>query len=90
MKLDVFDTYVTQSNGEQMHFDVLLPQDRPKQEAEKFAVHWLESIGVQTDSVHLDKCRFCHSETAYPEIEQAVTAHGYAILQMEGCPSPVN
>jgi len=89
MKLDVFDTYITQSNGEQMYFDVLLPQGCAKHEAEKFAVQWLESIGIQADNIRLDGCRFCHSETAYPEIKQAISTHGYGILQMEGCPSPV-
>jgi len=89
MKLDVFDTYISQNNGGQMHFDVLLPQGSAKHEAEKFAALWLESIGIQADNIRLDQCRFCHSEIAYPEIEQAVSRHGYAILQMEGCPSPV-
>jgi len=69
---------------------VLLSQGNTKQDAEKYAVQWLESIGVQTDNIHLDRCSFCHSETAYPEIEQAISARGYAILQMEGCPSPVH
>lgn len=89
MKLDVFDTYVTQSNGDLMHFDVLLPQGSSKEQAEKYALDWLQSIQIKTDSINLDKCRFCHSETATPEFEQSVATHGYAILQMEGCPSPI-
>jgi len=89
MKLDVFDTYVTQGNGEQMHFDVLLPQGGTQQQAETYAIQWLESIGVRTNNIHLDKCNFCHSEAANPEIEHAISINGYAILQLEGCPSPV-
>ncbi len=89
MKLDVFDVYITQNNGKKMHFDVLLPQGGTEQDAEIYAIEWLKSIRVQTDSIRLDNCRFCHSETAYPDIEQTVSADGYAILQMEGCPSPI-
>lgn len=89
MELDVFDIYVTQNNGEQMHFDVFVPQGRSRQEVEKYAIQWLENIGIQKRSIRFEKCRFCHSETAYPEIEQEINMHGYAILQMEGCPSPV-
>ncbi len=72
-----------------MHFDVLLLQGGTEQDAERYAIEWLKSIRVQTDSILLDKCSFCHSETACPEIEQAVSVDGYAILQMEGCPSPI-
>ncbi len=89
MKLDVFDTYVTQNNGRQMHFDVLVPQGGTQQEAEKYAVQWLQSIGVQIGHIRFDKCRFCHSEAAHPDIEQAISIYGYVILQMQGCPSPV-
>ncbi len=89
MNLDVFDTYITQSNGEQMHFDVLLPQGGTKQQAETYAIQWLENIGIQTDSIHLDRCNFCHSEAENPEIEHMVSRDGFAILQLEGCPSPI-
>lgn len=88
MKLDVFDTYITQANGEQMHFDVLLSQGSTRQQAETYAIQWLESIKIQTDNIHLDRCNFCHSEAANPEIERIISRDGYAILQLEGCPSP--
>ncbi len=89
MKLDVFDTYVTQSSGEQMHFDVLLPSGGIEQDARRVAIIWLESIGAQVDNMHLDKCHFCHSTAANPETLNVVSMQGYAILQMEGCPSPI-
>lgn len=89
MELDVFDTYVTQSNGKLMHFDVFLPKGSSRTLAEKYALEWLESVQIKTDSINLEKCRFCHTESASPEYEQAVKSQGYAILQMEGCPSPI-
>jgi uncharacterized protein YeaO (DUF488 family) len=89
MKLDVFDTYVTQDNGERMHFDVLLPQGSTKQQAEICAIQWLKNIKIPTNNIHLDRCNFCHSEVANSEIEQIVSGDGYAILQLEGCPSAI-
>ena len=89
MQLDVFDTYVTQPDGQTMHFDVLIPKGGTLQSAKVFAMQWLRSIGVYTDIIQLHRCRFCHSESASPEIEQTVRTQGFAILQMEGCPSPI-
>jgi len=89
MKLDVFDTYATHNDGKKMHFDVLLPQGADLADPRQFAMQWLQEIGIQAASIQLDSCRFCHSESAYPEIEQTLNSRGYAILQMEGCPSPI-
>jgi hypothetical protein len=89
VKLNVFDTYVIHDDGKTMHFDVLLPQEAELADAEKFALHWLNEIGMQINSIQVDSCRFCHTEPANPETENIVASRGYAILQMEGCPSPI-
>lgn len=87
MKLDVFDTYANNGQGKLMHFDVLLPQGSSQELAEEIALRWLKEVGVDTETVELQSCRFCHSEPATPEVEQALNSKGYAILQMEGCPA---
>lgn len=90
MELDVFDTYVTHQDGQRMHFDALFPKGSTQEQAQNSAMKWLKGIGMQVEGIQLDSCRFCHSESAYPEIEQTVTAKGVAILQMEGCPAPIH
>lgn len=90
MKIDVFDTYVTHEDGVRLHFDVLLPQGGSNETAVQYAMQWLSEIGIKSDNIQLDKCRYCHSEAAYPEIEETLKAQGYFILQMEGCPAPVH
>lgn len=89
MLLDVFDTYVTRSDGVTMHFDVLMPAGSQCDSARVVALRWLNSIGETEQNITQQSCRYCHSETATPEIEQHLNSNGYFILQMEGCPSPV-
>jgi hypothetical protein len=90
MQINVFDTLVTHKDGRKMHFDVLLPKGSSQEKAKACVAHWLDEINIQTDSIKLDKCTFCHYELATPEIDESIHSHGYAILQMEGCPAPVN
>ena len=90
MKINIFDTRVITHSGQLMHFDVLLPLGSSRDEAVACAIQWLKSIGVKKHRMHLEKCNFCHSETAAPEIEQSIANQGYSILEMEGCPSPIN
>ena len=89
MRLDIYDTYVTLSDGARMHFDVLVEAGNDASLARSYAKQWINDIGLQTQGIQLDRCRFCHSEAANPEVESLVTRQGYAILQMEGCPSPL-
>ncbi len=89
MNVDVFDTYVTHGQSARMHFDVLLPQGATVEQATASARHWLDRIGINADAIEIDQCRFCHSEAVQPELERDLGNHGYAILQMEGCPSPI-
>ena len=90
MKIDVFDTYVTHPDGNIMHFDVLLPEGSSNDKAAHYAMEWLKEMGIQSDDISLNRCSYCHSETAYPEIETTLKTKGYFILQMEGCPAPVH
>lgn len=89
MRLDVYNTYARRSDGGKIHFDVLMPTGSLLEQARECALQWLESIGVRAEQVVLDSCEFCHIEEATPEFSDQVTSLGYAILQMEGCPSSI-
>lgn len=88
MKLDVYNTFAMRSDGELMHFDVVLPVGSDL-DARTTAMQWLAGIGVTTGEVKLRSCELCHVEEATPEYARQVKNQGYAILQLEGCPSPI-
>lgn len=88
MEIMVFDTWVTTTQGQKMHFDVLVTADKADQ-AQIYAQQWLSSIGIHAADISQGTCAFCHTEQATPEIEADINAQGYFILQMAGCPSPV-
>jgi hypothetical protein len=89
MNTDVYDTYVHTTNGEQLHFDVLLPSGNGERAVE-YARKWLQHIGIDIVKIRQDNCRYCHTEAANPEVQRQIEKDGYFILQMEGCPCPAN
>ena len=89
MKVDVYDTYAPSKNGHIIHFDVLVPHGTDAKTAFRFAQDWLASVGEDGHGLSQNRCRFCHSEPAGPDVQQAIAAAGFYILQMEGCPQPV-
>ncbi|BAW80679.1 hypothetical conserved protein [Candidatus Nitrosoglobus terrae] len=88
MQIDVYDTYVTTTDNKRLHFDVFLPTGKPEEIAQQHAKKWLESIGIQAKDIRQESCRYCHSETAKPHVQEHIKQHGHYIYQMEGCPSP--
>jgi len=89
MKIDVYDTYATTINGDIIHFDVLLPNsDTNEEEAVNHAKTFIKQVGESIDTITLDRCNFCHTETANVTVKQKIEKEGYFILQMEGCPNP--
>lgn len=89
MNCDVFDTYVTRPDGQQMHFDVIVPSGTAQETAMAFGQNYLAEVGVKEGKVTAAQCRFCHVEQATPEMQQAIEQKGYFILAMEGCPPVV-
>lgn len=89
MKIDVFDTHVTTTEGKRLHFDVLLPPGKG-QLAGQYAREWLEDIGIYAEHIRQESCVYCHSEPADPEVQRHIEEKGYLIYQMEGCPAPVS
>lgn len=88
MTIYVFDTYVWAKDGTRLHFDVFLPeQDGTK--ALIAARAWLAENGETEAELTQEKCQFCHSEMANPDVAEAIWEKGYFIFQMEGCPQPI-
>lgn len=86
MNIDVYDTYVRTLEGDLMHFDVLLPGGEGTW-ANDYANEWLLSIGKIPEELTQQNCRYCHTETASPEVRKQIREHGYFIIQMESCPA---
>lgn len=89
MQLEIYNTYARDSDGGLIHFDVLVPSGTGQAIAREKATQWLNSVGQAAKLIRLDSCEFCHIEEATPEYDRQVNQQGYAILQMEGCPSPI-
>ena len=87
MKIDVFDTHVTLSDGQRMHFDILLPTGSAEDLANHYVLQWLRSIAIEPEAVSQEQCRYCHSESATPEQQSSINTQGFAVIQMEGCPA---
>ena len=85
MKIAVYDTYVTQKDGQIMHFDVMVPEETPPKSVLEFANTYLGSVGQTGQKCGLNKCKFCHVENARAEIEQSIRKSGYYIVEMERC-----
>ena len=89
MKTDVYDSYAR--DGERvLHFDVLVEHGTTKDQAFDYGQKWLVEIGESPDTLKQSHCNFCHSESASDEVRKAIDKDGFFILQMEGCPDPIN
>lgn len=85
-EIHIFDTFARTATGRIMHFDVVLPENDPAQ-ALWAARDWLLSIGESGAIVNAENCAYCHSEPdAPPGMLGEITARGYAIYRLEGCP----
>lgn len=86
MKVSVWDTYVTKSDKSIMHFDIIAP-DYIKDEKiiHTFGKEYLMSKNQQNQALSSKECSFCHIENASDEMKSAIEAHGYCIVEMDGC-----
>jgi len=86
MRVSVYDTYVTKANGALMHFDILVPTtvtDTAK--VHSYGRAYLTTKGQTGRPLATKECRYCHIEQATPEVEASIAAHGYHIIEMQGC-----
>lgn len=86
MKVAVWDTYVTKADGKIMHFDILTPDHlNDKEQIYAYGKQYLATKGQENSTLTAKECRFCHVDQAPAEIEAAIEANGYYIIEMEGC-----
>ena len=85
MKVHVFDTHVTTASGNYYHFDVLV-SDETAGRATEYAEMYMKKLGLIDTEIKQKRCDFCHSELANPTVQDAILAHGYYIVPMQGCP----
>ena len=90
MKIDVFDTYAKAKDGHIMHFDVFVKEGTSSEQTFLYAQEWLNEIGEDGENLEQSRCNFCHTGKANPGVESAINHKGYFVLQMEGCPNPLN
>lgn len=87
MKVDVFDTYATRSDGATVHFDVVVPTGTDPSAAYVYATQWLKSVGLGRAELKQSRCNFCHTEIASQQVASDIEVDGFHIIRMEGCPS---
>lgn len=86
MKVAVWDTYVAKSNGQTMHFDILVPDTIKEAEIIfNFGKQYLKSKGEEGSILTADECRFCHIDSAPQNIIEEISKNGYSIIEMENC-----
>ena len=90
MEIEVYDTYARSEEGLKIHFDVMLPIGGDEATAQDKAREFIEKISKSANPVQLESCRFCHTETAKPEVGERVEQEGYCIVPIENCPDPQN
>lgn len=87
MEIDVYDSYGRSNTGQLMHFDIFVAKGTSKEQALSYGRSWLLSIGQSAEGLAAERCNYCHSEQANPEVTDAIQTQGYFILKMQGCPA---
>ena len=72
MEIEVYDTYARSEEGLKIHFDVMLPIGGDEATAQDKAREFIEKISETANPVQLESCRFCHTETAKPDVGERV------------------
>lgn len=86
MKVRVWDTYVTRSDGNVMHFDIIAPENENNEEViYGYGKAYLATKNQELQSLTASECKFCHVEEGSPEIVASINAKGYYILEMQNC-----
>lgn len=82
MNIHVYDTHVHTSQGQHIHFDVLV-NDANVTRVKSFAENYLTSLGVEIGNINQSRCNFCHSESATPEVRQTIINQGHSIIRLK-------
>lgn len=85
-KVNVWDTYVTKSDGNIMHFDIIAPVEvKNASTIYEYGRQYLKAKGQEGQALTSKQCRLCHIEKLRPDWEEDIIQKGYFIIEMEGC-----
>lgn len=86
MQIAVFDTYVRRPDGRRMHFDILIPSEGKSQaQVLEYGRAYLAAKNIPAQSLISEECRFCHIESASPEVELDIQKSGFSIIELQNC-----
>lgn len=86
MKVAVWDTYVTRTDGKVMHFDIIVPDHiRDEKIIYNFGKEYLQTKQQGNQPLSAKECSFCHIEQATLEMKKSIKEKGYYILEMQNC-----
>jgi hypothetical protein len=86
MKVAVWDTYITRTDGRMMHFDIIAPSEiKDKLKIFNFGREYLQSKNQAGQTLETKECQFCHIESASDEVIESIKQRGYYILEMQNC-----
>ena len=86
MKVAVWDSYVTKTNGIIMHFDILVPVEIKDQSVVyNYGKEYLKSKGQGSQEFTAKECSFCHVEVLKPSWEIDILLKEYIIVELDNC-----
>lgn len=86
MKVAVWDTYVTRTDGTIMNFDIIVPESQKNPEViYGYGKAYLESKAMPDYPLTSSHCAFCHIERATDVMVETIKQKGYSILELKNC-----
>ena len=86
MKVAIWDTHVTRTNGTTMHFDIIVPKSlEDKQKILTFGATYLREKEIEIAVLTTKECQFCHIEEASSSVITTINQKGYDIIELENC-----
>ncbi|MEO9146863.1 MAG: DUF2024 family protein [Ginsengibacter sp.] len=86
MKVSVYDTYVTRKDGEQMHFDILVPDhEKDIDKIYQFGKNYIKTKGQDGQVLASKECNFCHIQEATSDVQNDIKLKGFSIVEMKNC-----
>ncbi|WP_299899988.1 DUF2024 family protein [uncultured Aquimarina sp.] len=86
MKIAVWDTYVSRTDGRLMHFDILVPDHiTDENKILAYGKKYLDTKSFKTGTLTSNECKFCHIQKAPDGMIQDIETTGFSIFEMENC-----
>lgn len=88
MKVEVWDTYIPDKQGDVLHFDIIVPEKTPSAQVYQFGNTYLNSIDVfEYGKLNSGLCQLCHIEQPSDEMLNDISKQGYYILPLGSIPA---